>query len=138
MKSLGDYVEYFGQMDRERVAGLMRTCDVGVITMDERMSTFCALTTKFFEYLASGMPVIAACPKGGELDRLITEQQVGYAVSSGDYKAMAESIVQLLKDNKKRQIFARNGIDMIASKFTREKQAQTYKKVLLEIEKAKR
>ena len=138
VENLGDNVEYFGQMDRESVADLMRTCDIGVITMDERRSTFCALTTKFFEYLSSGIPVVAACPKGGELDRLIREQQVGYSVCSGDHEAMAKSIVKLLQDRQKREFFAANGRDLITSEFTREKQAENYSEVLLTVERAER
>jgi len=137
IRKLGKNVHFLGLLNQEDVARVMQASDIGVISMDERKSTFCALTTKFFEYIASGMPVIASCPTGGELDRLINTEQVGYSVASGDYKTMAEKIIQMLNDNGQRQIFAFNGIKLASTRFNRRTQAKSYYELLLKVKKPK-
>jgi glycosyltransferase involved in cell wall biosynthesis len=130
--SIKGSVDYLGLLTLEEVARVMQACDVGVITMDDRPSTFVALTTKFFEYLASGLPVVAACPNGGELERLITSQKVGYAVIPGDYKSMSERITRLLGNETERQTLAKNGVQLVTTEFDRAKLAATFQDVLLQ------
>jgi len=125
--------KYVGLLNQEDMAKLMRACDVGVISMDNRKSTFCALTTKFFEYIASGMAIVAACPAGGELDKMITLKEVGYAVGSGDYRSMGNRIIELLNNEQERRILGRNGIKLVASTFDRKKLAVSYDERLLKV-----
>jgi len=133
---MGNDVHYLGLLKQEEVAKVMQASDVGLISMDERKSTFCALTTKFFEYLGSGLPVVAACPRGGELDMLISSRQVGFGVGSKDYESMADRIITLLSCDSERQILARNGIELVSLEFNRRKLAETYGKILSHIEKS--
>jgi len=114
------------------MARVMQACDVGLITIDERPSTFVALTTKFFAYLASGMPVVLAVPKIGELDQLINSEQVGFSVASGDYETMGRRLVELLSNTNMRQVFAQNGAKLVAARFDRAKLAENFQNVLLQ------
>lgn len=135
---MGNSIRYLGLLKREEVAKIMQASDVGLISMDERRSTFCALTTKFFEYLSSGLPVVAACPRGGELDRLISYRQVGFGVDSKDFKSMADCIIRLLSCESERQSLARNGIELVSLEFNRGRLAETYGEILSSIEKSAR
>lgn len=134
LQRIGGNVHYLGLLKQEEVARVMQSSDVGLISMDERKSTFCALTTKFFEYLGSGVPVVAACPRGGELDVLISSRQVGFSVASRDYKSMAERIIRLLSCDSEREILAQNGLTMISSEFNRRKLAEAYGEILSSLE----
>jgi len=49
------------------------------------------LTTKFFEYMALGRPILCVPGDGGELDELLAEKKVG--VSCADSRAVAETIM---------------------------------------------
>lgn len=129
---LETHIRYLGFLKLQEMARVMQGCDLGVITMDERPSTFVALGTKFFEYISTGLPVVAACPKEGELDQLITSQRVGYAVGSWDYKSMAEKIVQILRNKSERQVLERNGIELVTTRFDRTKLAETFQSLLLQ------
>jgi len=131
-------VRYLGVLSPEDLAKVMRASDIGVISMDERKSTFCALTTKFFEYLASGLPVVAACPRGGELDTVIISNHVGYSVRSGDYLSMADKIVHLLTYPKEMQICSRNGTNLISEHFDRNKLSEQYERFIFSIVKRER
>jgi len=138
LQKLGKNIQYLGLLRREEVAKIMQVSDIGVISMDDRKSTFCALTTKFFEYLGSGLPVVASCPRGGELDILISSKKVGYAVAPGDHESMADKILRLLNCDRERRIFAQNGMELVSTEFNRRKLAESYSKILFEIEKLRR
>lgn len=129
---LGDHAKYLGFLKLSDMARVMQACDIGLITMDERPSTFVALTTKFFEYLASGVPVVVAVPKRGELDQLISAEKVGFSVVSGDYEAMGRRLVELLSNANMRQVFAQNGVKLVAARFDRAKLAENFQNVLLQ------
>jgi glycosyltransferase involved in cell wall biosynthesis len=129
---LGAQAKYLGFLKLSDMARVMQTCDVGLITMDDRPSTFVALTTKFFEYLASGVPVVVAVPKGGELDTLIGAEQVGFSVVSGDYETMGKRLIELLDNANKRRVFAQNGVKLVAARFDRAKLAENFHNVLLQ------
>lgn len=129
--NLRSRMKYLGFLKLEDMARVMQACDIGLITMDDRPSTFVALTTKFFEYLASGMPVVASVPVGGELDRLINAEQVGYTVAPLDYRSMAERIIRLLRNDDERQMLAKKGIELVTTKFDRVKLAENFQDILL-------
>jgi glycosyltransferase involved in cell wall biosynthesis len=127
----GDCVKYLGFLKLEDMARVMQACDVGLITMDERPSTHVALTTKFFEYLASGLPVVASVPIGGELDQLVNSEHVGYAVAPLDFRSMAERIIQLLRNADERQLLAGKGVELVTTRFDRAKLAGDFQDILL-------
>lgn len=52
------------------------------------------LTGKVFEYLASGRPLLAIGPEGGDLHHLITETQAGWFVPYGDEVAARQALDQ--------------------------------------------
>lgn len=138
LENLGENIQYLGVLGRKEVARVMQACDMGVISMDNRESTFCALTTKLFEYLASGLPVVAACPQGGEMDILITSEKVGYAVPSGDHESMAGRMLELFTSKEEYQIFAKNGSKLVSTRFNRRSLAESYSEILSEIVRSKR
>jgi glycosyltransferase involved in cell wall biosynthesis len=127
----GKYVKYLGFLKLSDMARVMQACDIGLITMDERPSTKVALTTKFFEYLASGLPVVASVPTGGELDRLIAAELVGYSVAPLDYRSMADRLIQLLRNDAERQVLVDNGFKLVTTKFDRARLATDFLNILL-------
>jgi glycosyltransferase involved in cell wall biosynthesis len=131
MAKFGKYVKYLGFLKLSDMARVMQACDVGLVTMDERPSTKVALTTKFFEYMASGLPVVASVPTGGELDRLIAAELVGYSVAPLDYRSMADRLIQLLRNDAERQVLADNGFKLVTTKFDRAKLAKDFQNTLL-------
>jgi len=56
------------------------------------------VTGKFFEYLASGKPVLAIGPKDGDLEKLITETHCGKLFDYNESIEMQNFIIQSLND----------------------------------------
>ena len=47
---------------------------------------------KLFEYLATGIPILAVTPRGGEVERILTETRGGWYVPPGDPSAIGQAL----------------------------------------------
>jgi len=75
---------FLGEQKRKDVARILSCCDLGVVPYDNNPLWDSAYSTKFFEYCASGLPVIATVTKNSDLASLIREYNVGYVVDPLD------------------------------------------------------
>ena len=57
---LGDAVHFHGQRPLEEMRAAIAAADVGVVPMRQDVFTYCILPTKLLEYVAVGIPAIAA------------------------------------------------------------------------------
>jgi glycosyltransferase involved in cell wall biosynthesis len=78
---------------------------------------------KFFDYLASGLPVICNYP--GWVSDLITEHQCGIAVAPSDAGAFADALQALASDPVRRQTMGMNA-RALAKRFDREVLAEQF------------
>ena len=75
---LQDNVLFLGQRRREAVARILPCCDVGIVPYDDKPLWAYAHPAKFFDYCASGLPVIATAFEDSELASLISSHNLGY------------------------------------------------------------
>lgn len=87
------YVKLLGL--RHDVMGLMQACDLFVMP-----SRYEGLSLAMIEAMACGLPIIASDVRG--LNDYITNEQNGLLFPVGDYKALAERILQLANNRKLR------------------------------------
>jgi len=78
--NLKDKVIFLGEQERSYVARVLPVCDIGVVPYDDNPLWTYPQPTKFFEYCASGLPVIATSAEDSDLTVLIKKYNVGYAV----------------------------------------------------------
>ena len=76
---------------------------------------------KFFDYLASGLPVITNYP--GWVADLITENHCGIAVPPDDPVKLANAMMQLADDRRILPILSKNATKLGREKFDRQKLA---------------
>jgi L-malate glycosyltransferase len=84
-----DDVFFIGRCDR--VAELLFASDIGVLSSKAE-----GFANAVLEYMAAGLPVVAT--DVGGLKEAVAEDETGFLVESGDHEAMADRIIQLLKD----------------------------------------
>ncbi|HVR41177.1 MAG TPA: glycosyltransferase [Thermoanaerobaculia bacterium] len=78
----------------EDVPGYLLASDVGLLLIRPSFARLAASPTKFAEYLAAGLPVIAT--RGiGDLNAQIEERRVGVLLRSFDHDAYAEAIAAM-------------------------------------------
>lgn len=122
MESLRDLVSGLGIQDSTRFLG---RCDRVAELLG--ISEICVLSSKaegfsnsILEYMAAGRPVVVT--KVGGAGELVTENDTGYLVPSGDHEMMAARIVELLRDSVKARTMGDRGQRVVKERFSCEAQ----------------
>jgi len=106
VKRLGlqNNVIFLGKKEREDVARILSCCDVGIVPYDDNPLWLSAYSTKFFEYCASGLPVIATVSEDADLAVLIRKFEMGYIVEPlnvSQFKRAVKNFYDLSEKEKK-------------------------------------
>jgi glycosyltransferase involved in cell wall biosynthesis len=83
-------VKFIGFVPQSEAVRYMEETDFLLVTMIDPT----AATGKLYEYLATGKPILAIAPKGGEVDALFEETGVGWCIDPGDHAGLQ----QMLRD----------------------------------------
>jgi len=73
-------VQIVGFLPQEQALRYMEETDYLLLTLNDKIS----LPGKLFEYLATGKPILAITPRGGEVDRIIEETRAGWCAEPDD------------------------------------------------------
>ena len=120
--NMDKYVTFVGRKTKEEISDILLENNVFVIASE--METFCIPGV---EALASGIPVVSTKCLGPEE---YIEDKCGFLVDIGDYKAMADAIVQIYNNSDKYDISYLRGVaSNYASKSVTDKAIKIYKKI---------
>ena len=99
----------------EKVAELLNVSEICVLSSKAE-----GFSNSILEYMAAGRPVVVT--NVGGASELVTEDETGYLVPSGDDEMMATRIISLLRDPAKARIMGENGRRVVKEKFSCEAQ----------------
>jgi glycosyltransferase involved in cell wall biosynthesis len=109
------------------VPDLLAASDICVLSSQAE-----GFSNSILEYMAAGRVVVAT--NVGGASEAIVEGETGYLVNAGDDTAMAERLVELLKDPELRRAMGRNGRRVVEERFSLEsrlsKTSALYKRML--------
>ncbi|WP_412461845.1 glycosyltransferase family 4 protein [Pseudomonas sp. SC11] len=92
-----DNVVFHDPVNKERLAGLMASADLGLqVLANVRAFYFGTSPNKFFDYIASGLPVLNNYP--GWLAEMITKEDCGFAVVPENPDAFADALERAASD----------------------------------------
>jgi glycosyltransferase involved in cell wall biosynthesis len=132
-KELGleDKVTYLGERKKEDVARIVPCCDLGVVPYDNNVLWQAAYSTKFFEYCAAGLPVIATVTKDSDLGMLINRHKIGYVTDPLDIEQFAQALRAFynLDENERDKMGAR-ARKLVTESFDRAKIAKRLMEIL--------
>ncbi len=116
-------VRFMEPVARTEIPRVLKAADAGVITLKNVPSfAFGVSPNKFFDYMASSLPIIAAV--GGEINRIVSDNELGAAVPPEDHARLAEAVKYLCNlDSKERKNMGQRGRKLVEQKFSREKLA---------------
>lgn len=87
-----DNVVFHPPVNKERLAGLMASTDIGLQILANVPAFYYGTSpNKFFDYIASGRPVLINYP--GWLGDIVRDRACGYAVAPSDPVAFAEALI---------------------------------------------
>jgi glycosyltransferase involved in cell wall biosynthesis len=114
-------VRFVGYVPYPNLPYLLRTASFGVVgrPIDKNVQLLSTLTNKFFEYIASGLPVFAYGSSGSEVEEFIQTYRLGTYVESNDPFVIATELRRFLSLN-----FNRKHLLNVAKEFDRTRWAK--------------
>ena len=95
-----DRIIYMGvKYDKKKLAELIALADIGLIPYDKNYLWKSALSTKFFEYAACGIPIIATVWSQSILAKIIDKEKIGMYVKPENVEELV-SAISFLSSNK--------------------------------------
>ncbi len=125
-------VEYLGFLGRSEINILLGRVKFGMVILEATPSYIDSLPVKMFEYMASGLPVIAS--NFPLWRQIITESNCGICVDQTNPIDVKEKISALITENNKLEEMGRNGREAIEKTYNweneEEKLIKFYKSVI--------
>ena len=113
---LGSRVRLLGWRHHSAQPAYLRHSQVGVLPYPSTPHTCITLPNKLFDYMAAGLPVVAAdIPP---IRRIVRDADVGLLTPPGDHVAFGKALLTLFKDQEMRARYGRNGLDAIAGRYS--------------------
>ncbi len=122
--NLAERVSFLGWADPDAVHNYLAAADVFVGPSLSAEGQGLA----FVEAMRAGTPVVAT-PCGGIVDA-VRHEETGLLVDAGAPERIAEAVRRLLRDPALAARLVRNGGDLVAREFTRERTARAYSSVI--------
>ena len=111
-----------GALPQEEVASLVRQFDVALAPYPRLEHAFYFSPLKLFEYLASGVPVVAA--EQGQIAEVVRDGATGLLYPPGDSDGLGEACERLLADPDLRRRLGRAAADEVRACHTWERNAE--------------
>lgn len=128
--SLSDNVFFAGLKSRDDVANFLACSDIGVIPYDSNSLWLYPLPTKFSEYCASGLAIIASAPQESVLAEHITRWKLGLVVEPLKVEEMSNAIEYLYQHREETKQMGVNARELASMRFDIEKVASRFLKLL--------
>jgi len=120
-----DNVIFLDPVNKQKLSALMNRADIGLQVLANIPAFYFGTSpNKFFDYIASGLPVINNYP--GWLAELIIDYQCGMAIPANDDKAFAQALLQLSRNKKQVEEMSENALKLAKEKFSREDLADKF------------
>jgi glycosyltransferase involved in cell wall biosynthesis len=123
-------------MPKEQLAGVLRTCDLGLMTIENLSIVRIACPNKFMDYLAAGLPVLVNFD--GEVRAICEREGCGVFVPPEDPQAMADAIRRLARDPERSRAIGRRAAQVAAEQFDRARLVEDFERVLEEARHGRR
>lgn len=130
-KKIGVRVHYFGvRNDAMEIAKMLSAADVGIIPYDANPLWKNTIPTKFFEYCACGLSLIATAHDDSLIAELIKENQIGVTSPPLNEEKLADALYWIFQNKEFRETAGKNARKLIEGKFDRNKIAEEFLNVI--------
>lgn len=94
--NLKDRLTLIGYVSHDKVASLMKQSAILLLAINKNSPNAKGIVTgKFFEYLASGRPILAIGPIDGDLARILEESEAGFISEYDDLERLKQIVLLL-------------------------------------------
>jgi len=117
-----------GYVSHEQSVNYLNNSNLLVVIVDDLEGSERIIAAKVFEYIYSGVPILALVPENGEIARIVQKTQTGIVVSNRDVKRMSETLLKFINQEIE---FKRNQSEIAL--YSRENIAVQLTKYLMEL-----
>lgn len=121
-------VRFLDQQPREKIPGLISTCDACVVLLKKTEIFKTVIPTKMLEFMSSARPVILGVE--GQAREIIREAGAGLAIEPENAAALARAIQQLASNRELGLSLGQNGREYVLRHFSRGSTAEKYIHIL--------
>lgn len=126
-----DLVEMLGVVSEDRLREELRAASLALVSQRYEGTEF-NLPSKVMNYMAWGLPIIAAVDPGSEVARLVQESGAGWVVDSSKPVLFPRAVTSALADPEEMRRRSRAGLDFAREHFTPEGFAARFESLLLD------
>lgn len=127
-------VKFFPLQPMEKVAQVYSMADVALVSCKKGLGGS-AMPSKTWSILSAGTPVVCSFDKGGDLQRIIEDNQLGLFSEAGDVEGLVENVLFFYRNKEICREYGKNGRAFIEKNLTREVGTAKYVQVLKQFEK---
>jgi len=120
-RGLAGRVVFTGAVAHDEVPALIRQFDVALAPYPALDHPFYFSPLKLFEYMACGVPVVAA--NCGQIAEIIRDGETGLLHPAGDLEALADACDVLLRNPKRRHMLGQSAAQFVRANFTWDRNA---------------
>ena len=121
---------YNGFVPQNVVADRLRSADIGFLSLSDSTYSY-ATPTKLFDYIETGVPVVASLPRGASRD-IIEKYKIGLVADVGDVEGLAMQIKRMVEDDLLRSECRKN-MGEIQDVFSTKSQIDRWKDILVDL-----
>jgi glycosyltransferase involved in cell wall biosynthesis len=100
---LSENWERIDYVSHDKVLEYQRSSRVLLVSINDSPNATGILPGKFFEYLASGRPILAIGPKQSDIGTVLSKTKAGIIVEKDDLEEMKQAILTLFEENQNLQ-----------------------------------
>ena len=109
---------FFDPLSKTEIAKILSSVDIGMQILANVPAFYYGTSpNKFFDFIASGLPVLINYP--GWMADLTTENECGIVVPPNNPRAFADALMELADNSEKRYSMGKNACQLAKSKFDR-------------------
>ncbi len=127
-----DRVQMLGLVDDAQLEQELSQADVGLVTQRYEGPEF-NIPSKLMNFMAYGLPIVAAVDPGGEVARIISGAEAGWVVDSRDLDAFPRVIARIRSEREELRQRSANARRYAAAHFTQDRFAARFEEVLLAV-----
>ncbi len=125
-------VQYLGLVSDERLEEELRTATIALVSQSYTGAEF-NLPSKLMNFMAYGLPVVAAVHPDGETARLVEHAEAGWVADSSQPELFPQTVIAALDDREDLGRKARAARDYAEQNFSREAFASSFDRLLREV-----
>ncbi|UTI62618.1 glycosyltransferase family 4 protein [Paraconexibacter antarcticus] len=127
-----DRVEMLGVVSSDRLEQELQQADIGLVTQHHEGGEF-NIPSKLMNFMAYGLPVLAAVNPAGEVARIVEASGAGWVVDSSDPGALPRAVARIAADPEDQRLRSQRALAWAHEHYTAEGFARRFDAVIGEV-----